>query len=88
MGYEWDLAKAQSNVEKHGVSFEQASQIFDGPVLQRRDARQRGEVRYIAYGAFAGDVLAVVYTMRGANRRLISARRASREEREAYNRSL
>jgi len=84
-GFEWDPRKRRSNLAKHGVDFLGAARIFDGPVLQKRDNRRDyGEARIIAFGAVEGAVLAVVFTWRGANRRLISARAASREERDQY----
>jgi uncharacterized protein len=84
-GYEWDARKAAINLDKHEVDFEHAARIFAGPVLERPDRRRRyGEARLIAFGEVGGEVLAVVYTRRGANRRIISARKARRDERQAY----
>lgn len=85
MGYEWDAENADAHFKKHGVSFERGSHIFDNSVLQREDARiDYGEPRIIALGEVDGDVLVVVYTQRGDNRRIISARKASPDERELY----
>jgi uncharacterized protein len=48
---EWDSAKNATNVAKHGISFADAARIFDGPVLERIDARRDyGEVRISALG--------------------------------------
>ena len=86
MEFEWDPAKATRNVEKHGVDFDTAAEIFDDPNLfVVIDARTYGERRYRAIGASRGVILFVAYTMRGDNVcRIISARRASRRERAAY----
>jgi uncharacterized DUF497 family protein len=79
--YEWDAA----NLTKHGIDFEDAIAIFDGPVLEKVDKRiDYGEERFAAVGIAHGLELFVVYTWRGRNRRLISARRASRDERKPY----
>ena len=86
MEIEWDPAKAASNIEKHGVDFVTASEIFDDPdLLVIIDTRTHGERRYQAIGTSCGMILFVAYTMRGADvYRIISARRASRRERTAY----
>ena len=85
MAFEWDAAKNAANIAKHGIYFEDAIRIFDGPVLERADDRRNyGEVRIIAFGGVDDRELAVVYTMRGERRRIISARRAHSRERKAY----
>jgi uncharacterized DUF497 family protein len=66
MAFEWDAAKNAANIAKHGIDFEDAIQIFDGPVLEKADHRREyGEARIIAFGAVDDRELAVVYTMRG-----------------------
>jgi uncharacterized protein len=82
--FEWDEAKATSNLEKHGIDFEDAIGIFEGPVLEVRSDRQ-GEERWKAIGTAEGVELAVIYTVREGRRRIISARRAATNEREAYH---
>jgi len=85
MAFEWDAAKNAANIAKHGIDFEDAIGIFDGPVLQKADVRRDyGEARVIAVGVVEGRELAVVYTVRRKHRRIISARRAHSREREAY----
>ena len=87
MEFEWDEAKNRTNILKHGIDFETAKRIFDGPVLSRRDSRRDyGEDRYISVGR-AGDAALVVvaHTERGGRIRLISARPASRTERLAWH---
>lgn len=84
--FEWDPVKNQTNIEKHGVSFETAKRIFDGPVASGVDTREDyGEERFIGIGRAANAVLVVVYTYRGENTRLISARPATRTERGKYS---
>lgn len=87
MDFEWDETKNQSNYVKHGISFEEATKIFDGVVLTREDPRPYGEVRKLSYGKIADELViaAVVHTDRDGWIRIISARVASRKERELYN---
>ena len=85
MRFEWDPAKAAENLQTHGIAFEDAAQIFDGPIVEAADTRaDYGEDRYVAVGVVQGVELAVVYTERRGTIRLISARRATTHEREAY----
>jgi uncharacterized DUF497 family protein len=90
--FEWDPRKATANAERHGVPFDLAVTVFldpealDGPDL----AHSADEARYLRLiRAADGRVLMVAYTLRrghedGEKIRLISARRASRRERAAY----
>ncbi len=86
MNFEWDRDKSEANLKKHGISFDEAKHIFDGPTLSRSDDRQdTGENRDISLGALSPDaVLAVVHAERGDKIRLISARKANRHERKLY----
>ena len=83
--FEWDDEKNRENISKHGIDFDDALSIFDGPTLERIDDRfDYNERRIIAYGETSGYVLAVVYTMRGDVCRIISARKGNRHERSEY----
>ncbi len=86
MDFEWDAKKDRENLKKHGISFDEARHIFDGPVLTRVDDRQDyGEMREISFGLLSPDaLLMVVHTTRGKKTRLISARKANRRERRFY----
>lgn len=86
---DWSEEKNRSNVEKHGIAFEDAAAIFDGPTLEKEDTRiDYGEQRIIAIGSIGISEVTVVYTWRGQRRRLISARRASSGERKAYRQAF
>ena len=86
---EWDPRKALANLAKHGVDFEDAIRIFENPTLEREDRRRAyREARIQALGRIGADVLFVVYAWRGAARRIISARGASRDERKAYRQAF
>ncbi len=87
MEFEWNEAKNQSNIRKHGVSFETARRIFESSVLTwLDDCRDYGEDRYISIGRVGRAArIVVAHTRRGDRTRLISARPASRQERKAYH---
>ena len=87
MGFEWDELKNQLSIKKHGVSFNTAKQIFEGPVLTWRDTRKDyGEVREISLGKVEGqDLLTVAHTDRHDCIRMISARVASQKERRLFD---
>lgn len=87
--FEWDGDKADSNYEKHGVSFDFAIGIFEGDRIEVEDRRQDyGEKRIIALGAIEGEILIVIYTRRHGRIRIISARRAGRNDREKYHQTF
>lgn len=87
--FEWDGAKAQNNLAKHGVSFEAAAGVFfDVFAFDQVDLESEpGEVRYIITGMVNGVPLTVVYTERGDQIRIISARKATKHEQKEYYRS-
>jgi uncharacterized DUF497 family protein len=71
----WDQDKNLSDVRRHGIAFQDAAKIFDGPTLERVDDRfEYGEVRIYAIGLVHGIEIAVIYTDRDPDeRQLISA---------------
>jgi uncharacterized protein len=56
-GFEWDEEKNLANQRKHGISFEEASTIFDGPVLSLEDEGDPSEIRERSYGLIGGVVI-------------------------------
>ena len=86
MRFEWDEIKNAENRSKHGISFEEAIEIFDGIVFTRIDYRfDYGETREISIGAIQGFVIVVVvHTERQEATRIISARKATKKERRQY----
>ena len=84
--FEWDDDKNEVNIVKHGVTFDEAKEIFAGPVFEFIDDRRAyGETRIAAIGVTKGIELTVIYTVRNEVRRIISARRARRDERRTYH---
>ena len=84
--FEWDTEKARSNRARHGVDFEWASKMFAGPRLEVLDTREDyGEDRYISIGEVEGRCLVVVHTPRDGRTRIISARKATRNEQTRFH---
>jgi uncharacterized protein len=81
--FEWDSDKGEANKEKHGISFEDAVELFDAPYLRSLSDRS-GEIRWVAFGKAQERVIAVIYTEREGRIRIISARMARTKEREIY----
>jgi uncharacterized protein len=89
--YEWDPEKAQTNLRKHRVTFEEASTVFlDALALTFPDPHHDdGEVREITIGHSArGRVVFVSHCRRGQRTRIISARWATRRERKQYEEGI
>jgi uncharacterized DUF497 family protein len=83
----WDQEKANLNIKKHGIAFEEASSAFGDPLsLTAADPdHSKGEKRYILIGETLGGKLVVVaHTERRSTIRIISARAATRHERRTY----
>lgn len=84
-GFEWDEGKRSANLEKHGIDFADAVEVFDdtrhftyaSPVAS-------AERRYVSVGTVRGCPIAVISTLRGNNLRIISARIARKSERDRY----
>jgi uncharacterized protein len=90
LSFEWDETKAESNMVKHGISFEEASTVFADPLsLTIPDpAHSQSEERFIILGNRTAESCWLwFHTERGDNIGIISARRASRRERKTYEES-
>jgi uncharacterized DUF497 family protein len=87
--FEWDESKATANLKKHGIDFVRAARIFGGPVFEAPNGREYGgEQRIKAIGETDGLHLVVIYTWRGRARRLISAWKAGKNDREKYQKGV
>jgi uncharacterized DUF497 family protein len=84
--FTWDPNKNAINVRRHGIAFEDAKRIFDGPTVEREDDRfDYGETRIYAIGLVNGIELTVIYTdLDDDERHLISAWRAEPHERRHF----
>jgi uncharacterized protein len=83
---QWDPRKGRENERKHGIRFSDVEPVlYDPAAVTVEDATARGEQRFMTIGRDGFDrVLVLVYTLRGNDVRLISARKASRNELRVY----
>lgn len=90
MDFEWDPAKARSNLTKHGISFSDIEAAFyDQHAISIPDPGASAEERFILVGTDAlGTIVVVVYTSRGHSIRIISARRATKSEQKSYEEGI
>ncbi|SDL72614.1 BrnT family toxin [Paracoccus chinensis] len=87
MPFEYDPDKSAANKAKHGIDFEEAQRLWDDPWLLEAPARTDDEPRFLAVGRIKGRHWAAVWTLRGEVTRIISVRRARKEEIERYESS-
>ncbi len=89
MSFEWNEEKYQKNLEKHGLSFADAQQVFMSSTVTFLDERRDyGERRYVTLGTLLEIVVLLVHTPRGKNLRMISMRKANEKERHIYFKRL
>ena len=87
--YEWDNEKNKLNIAKHGIDFTDAKEIWQSPVVEfASNQNQHNEQRVLAIGLIQGYCITVIYTWRGTAKRLISARKARKDERENYQNAI
>ena len=90
MNFSWDENKAASNLEKHGISFDEAMLVFADPfLLMSQDRIENGEMRWQSIGEIEGiAIILVTYTWHYDNGeeyiRIISARPADKKEKKRY----
>lgn len=87
MEFEWDPDKSEANLKKHGTSFHEASEVFGDPlaITFSDPDHSIGEHRFLTFGlSRTNELLVVVHTGRHGKIRIISARRATRQERKIY----
>jgi|SRR5689334_8451421 len=85
--FEWDAGKARRNLRKHNISFREGMMVFNDmfAITFYDDAHSRHEQRFLSLGmSDLGRVLVVSHTLVGEKIRLISARKATKRERELY----
>ena len=88
--FEWNPDKADRNLNKHGISFEEAGTVFDDPlfITVLDEEHSVDEERYITLGlSKTGRLLLIAHTDRQGAIRIISARKATKRERRFYEES-
>jgi uncharacterized DUF497 family protein len=84
MEFEFDDKKSASNKMKHGIDFEQAQNLWDDPDLIEIPVKTSDEPRFLVVGKIAGKYWSVIITYRNDKIRIISVRRARKEEVNIY----
>jgi hypothetical protein len=85
MLFEWDEAKRQSNIQKHGIDFIGVERVFTGTTVTILDDRfDYGESRFITLGLLSGRVVVIAHTEAPEVIRIISVRKATRNEEASY----
>ena len=86
----WNRLKAESNQRKHGITFENASEVFDDSffVEEYDEGNSEYEDRYNATGFVKGSYITVSFTIRDNLTRIFSAKKADSEEEEAYDETI
>lgn len=85
MRFIYDPRKSNLNLEKHGISFEEAKALWDDPNLIVAQSNKHGEQRWAAIARIEGSYWTAIYTKRDFAIRIISVRRATRKERSCYD---
>ena len=83
--YEWDNNKREINLKKHGIDFVGAVKVFDDTDRIEFSSHRKGEERLQTIGTVNGVTISLIYTIRENKKRIISVRRANKNERETYH---
>jgi hypothetical protein len=81
--FDWDEQKNELNRAKHGIDFDDAIEVFYGPIILQRSNRNNEE-RWLAIGRSHDRIISVIFTHRNESIRIISARHPRRDEKRAY----
>ncbi|HEY0323912.1 MAG TPA: BrnT family toxin [Pyrinomonadaceae bacterium] len=85
MEFEWDEAKRKSNLRNHAIDFVGIEQVFDGKTVTLLDDRfDYGEERFVTFGLLDGRVVAIAHTETDEVIRIISVRKATKDEESSY----
>ena len=89
MNFTWDETKRQANLKKHGLDFADAVHVFNGPLVLFEDCRvDYDEQRMIGIGLLNGLVVLIVHVESDDEIRIISMRKADRDETSLYYRNI
>jgi uncharacterized DUF497 family protein len=89
MAITFDPAKRERTLAERGLDFADAAEVFAGPLVENPDERfDYGEERFVTVGYLARRMVVVVWTPRGADRHIISLRKANERERKRYGEQL
>ena len=89
MEFDWDEAKRKANLRNHGIDFVCIEEVFEGETVTILDDRfDYGERRYVTFGFLEGRVVAIAHTETDDLIRIISVRKATRNEEESYYKKI
>jgi len=89
MEFDWDEAKRKANLRDHGIDFVSIELVFEGETVTILDDRfDYGEQRFVTFGILEGRVVAVVHTETDKRIRIISVRKATRNEEKSYYKEI
>ena len=89
MEFDWDEAKRKANLRNHGIDFVGIEQIFDGETVTILDDRfDYGEQRFVTFGMLEGLVVAVAHSEADERIRIISVRKATKNEEKSYYKEI
>ncbi len=85
INFEWDENKRQADIRKHGIDFVDIPPLFEGDIFTIEDKRyDYAETRFITFGLLNVRIIVVIHTERNGNLRIISARKATKNESKRY----
>lgn len=86
MKLDWDENKNEINISKHGIDFNDLTEVYNNPMIVIKDERMDyGEDRFIGIAKMKSIEIVLVWTLRNNTIRIISARQANKKERKLYN---
>ena len=85
MTFEYDPNKSEANLDKHGIDFAEAQELWADEWRLATAVEHKGELRELLIAHYAGSYWTAIYTMRGESIRIISARRATKKEVAYYD---
>jgi uncharacterized DUF497 family protein len=89
MEFDWDEAKRKANLRDHGIDFVCIEAVFEGETVTILDDRfDHGEQRYVTFGMLEGRVVAIAHKETDELIRIISARKATRNEEKSYYKEI
>ncbi len=89
MEFDWDENKRKANLRNHGIDFVGIDEVFEGETITILDDRfDYGEQRFVAFGVLEGRVVAVAHTETDNRIRIISVRKATKNEEKSYYKEI
>jgi len=89
MEFDWDEAKRKANLRDHGIDFVGIEEVFEGDTVTILDDRfDYGEQRFVTFGLLEGRIVAIAHTESDVLIRVISVRKATKNEEKGYYKEI